>query len=63
MFRSRVVPAIGLTIARPRRTIRLKSVDLPTFTRPTSTTTGKPFAAIVIRLAAMRGSVLLLRDI
>jgi hypothetical protein len=63
MFRSRVVPAIGLTIARPCRTIRLNSVDLPTFARPTNTTTGNPFAAVVIRLASARASVLLLRDI
>jgi hypothetical protein len=43
--------------------MRLNSVDLPTFARPTSTTTGNPFAAVVIRLAAARASALLLRDI
>src|SRR5579875_496091 len=44
-FKSRVVPATGLTIARRRRTIRLNSVDLPTLARPTKTTTGSPAAA------------------
>ena len=37
---SRVVPAIGATIARRVPVIRLKSVDFPTFGRPTSTTEG-----------------------
>jgi hypothetical protein len=37
---SRVVPAIGATIARRDPIILLKSVDLPTFGRPTSTTDG-----------------------
>ena len=35
---SRVVPASGATIARRLPVIRLKSVDFPTFGRPTSTT-------------------------
>jgi Bacterial nucleoid DNA-binding protein len=34
------VPAIGFTIARRLPVIRLKSVDFPTFGRPTSTTDG-----------------------
>src|SRR5437879_245010 len=44
-LRSRVVPAIELTIARPRPARRLNSVDLPTLARPTSTTVGSPSAA------------------
>src|SRR5678815_984266 len=38
---SRVVPGIAVTIARRVSLKRLKSVDLPTFGRPTSTTEGK----------------------
>ena len=45
-FRSRVVPGIELVIARPPFAIRLNSVDLPAFARPTSTTAGRPSAAI-----------------
>src|SRR5260370_13435315 len=45
MFKSRVVPATGLTIARVWPTMRLNNVDLPTFARPTSTTTASPSAA------------------
>src|SRR5262249_18567163 len=37
---SRVVPATGATIDRRVPVMRLKSVDLPTFGRPTSTTAG-----------------------
>ena len=37
---SRVVPGTGVTMARRDAVIRLNSVDLPTFGRPTSTTTG-----------------------
>src|SRR5690348_9279878 len=37
---SRVVPAIGVTIARRVPVMRLNSVDLPTFGRPTRTTEG-----------------------
>src|SRR6185503_1844946 len=37
----RVVPAIGVTIARRVPVIRLKSVDLPTLGRPTRTTEGR----------------------
>src|SRR5439155_6728044 len=37
---SRVVPAIGATIARREPMMRLKRVDLPTFGRPTRTTDG-----------------------
>ncbi len=37
---SRVVPGIGVTMARREAVIRLNSVDLPTFGRPTSTTAG-----------------------
>ena len=40
MMTSRVVPAIGVTIARRVPVMRLKSVDLPTLGRPTSTTDG-----------------------
>src|ERR1051325_704077 len=40
-IRSRVVPAIAVTIARRVPVMRLKSVDLPTFGRPTSTTDGR----------------------
>ena len=40
---SRVVPAIGVTIARLLLVSRLKSVDFPTFGLPTSTTDGKRF--------------------
>ncbi len=39
-FVSRVVPAIAVTIARREPVMRLKSVDLPTLGRPTSTTVG-----------------------
>src|SRR5262245_51462968 len=39
---SRVVPATGVTMARRVLVIRLKSVDFPTFGRPTSTTVGTP---------------------
>src|SRR6266852_769020 len=45
IFKSRVVPATGLTIARVWPTMRLNNVDLPTFARPTSTTTASPSAA------------------
>src|SRR5436190_11620748 len=38
---SRVVPGIAVTIARRVSLKRLKSVDLPTFGRPTRTTEGK----------------------
>src|SRR5436853_7374600 len=37
---SRVVPAMGVTIARRFPVMRLNSVDLPTLGRPTSTTDG-----------------------
>ena len=37
---SRVVPAMAVTIERRELVMRLKSVDLPTFGRPTSTTVG-----------------------
>src|SRR5262245_7607281 len=37
---SRVVPAIGATIARREPMMRLKRVDFPTLGRPTSTTEG-----------------------
>ena len=37
---SRVVPASDVTMARRVRVMRLKSVDLPTFGRPASTTSG-----------------------
>ena len=37
---SRVVPAMAVTIARRESVMRLKSVDFPTFGRPTSTTVG-----------------------
>ena len=37
---SRVVPAIGVTMARRVSVMRLNSVDLPTLGRPTSTTVG-----------------------
>ena len=37
---SRVVPAIGATIARREPMMRLKRVDFPTLGRPTSTTDG-----------------------
>ena len=43
---SRVVPAIGATIARRDPAIRLKRVDFPTLGRPTSTTDGD-FLAII----------------
>jgi hypothetical protein len=43
-FTSRVVPATGVTIARRVLVMRLKSVDLPTLGRPTSTTVGAPEA-------------------
>ena len=46
MLRSRVVPATGLTMARPPRAIRLNKVDLPTLARPTITTIGNPPAAV-----------------
>ena len=39
-FTSRVVPAIAVTMARRESVMRLKSVDLPTLGRPTSTTVG-----------------------
>src|SRR5260370_8926819 len=45
ILRSRVVPATGLRIARVWPTMRLNNVDLPTFARPTSTTTASPSAA------------------
>ena len=38
---SRVVPGMGVTIARRVRVSRLNSVDLPTLGRPTSTTDGE----------------------
>ena len=38
---SRVVPGMGVTIARLVPVSRLKSVDFPTFGRPTRTTTGR----------------------
>src|SRR5581483_5178356 len=41
-FKSRVVPAMALTIARPRRVIRLKRVDLPALARPATMTRGSP---------------------
>src|SRR5579863_9356272 len=44
MLRSRVVPAIELTMARPRPARRLNRVDLPTLARPTRTTVGNPSA-------------------
>src|SRR5579872_2162431 len=46
-LRSRVVPAMGLTIARRPRAIRLKRVDLPALARPTSTATGVPSGSAV----------------
>ena len=44
-FTSLVVPAIGVTMARRVLVMRLKSVDLPTLGRPTSTTVGAPRGA------------------
>jgi hypothetical protein len=41
-FTSRVVPAMGDTIATRAATSRLNSVDLPTFGRPTSATVNWP---------------------
>lgn len=41
-FRSLVVPAIGVTMARFRVASRLYSVDLPTFGLPTMTTRNAP---------------------
>src|SRR5688572_3345643 len=43
---SRVVPAVALTIARRVPPIRLKSVDFPTFGRPTRTTAGSCLEAM-----------------
>src|SRR5260370_18239698 len=45
MWKARVVPAAGLTIARVWPTMRLNNVRLPRFARPTSTTTASPSAA------------------
>src|SRR6266404_651315 len=60
-FASRVTPGIGSTSALRRRSSRLKSVDLPAFGRPTSTTRGSAAAvaspsadAIVASTAASR---------
>src|ERR1700691_2278790 len=52
---SRVVPAMALTIARPRPAIRLKMVDLPTFARPTSTSPGRPPALLATTLGPAAG--------
>ena len=49
---SRVVPAIGATIARRVPVIRLKSVDFPTLGRPTSTTEGDLRDIQIVHLAS-----------
>src|SRR4029453_616473 len=52
--RSRVTPGASSTMARRARTMRLKSIDLPTFGRPTTTTTGNARRVASTRAAIAR---------